>query len=100
MLKISIVETRKERRLVLNGSLISPWAAELRSAYEKAKTELNGRELVINLEDVTTISKEGEDVLIALMHKGSKIRCRGVFTKLMVRQLARRARNEFQAANQ
>ena len=98
MLKISIVETRKERRLVLDGSLIAPWTAELQSAYDRARTDLNGRELVINLDDVTTIRKEGEEVLISLMNKGIKIRCRGVFTKLMVRELARRARNAFQGA--
>ena len=98
MLKISSLETRKERRLVLNGSLISPWTAELQSAYDSAKVDLNGRELVINLDDITTISQEGENILISLMNKGIKIRCRGVFTKLMVRQLARRARNNFQGA--
>ena len=98
MLKISSFETRKERRLVLNGSLISPWTAELQSAYDSAKVDLNGRELVINLDDITTISQEGENILISLMHKGIKIRCRGVFTKLMVRELARRARNAFQGA--
>ena len=98
MLKISSLETRKERRLVLNGSLISPWTAELQSAYDSAKVDLNGRELVINLDDITTISQEGENILISLMNKGIKIRCRGVFTKLMVRELARRARNAFQGA--
>jgi len=100
VLKISSIETRRERRLVLNGSLISPWMAELRSAYERAKTELNGRELVINLDDITTISQEGENIMISLMNKGIKIRCRGVFTKLLVRQLARRARNDFKGAAQ
>ena len=100
MLKISSLETRKERRLVLNGSLISPWTAELQSAYDSAKVDLNGRELVINLDDITTISQEGENILISLINKGIKIRCRGVFTKLMVRQLARRARNNFQGAAQ
>ena len=98
MLKISSLETRKERRLVLNGSLISPWTAELQSAYDSAKVDLNGRELVINLDDITTISQEGENILISLMNKGIRIRCRGVFTKLMVRELARRARNAFQGA--
>jgi len=96
VLKISSVETRKERRLVLNGSLISPWTAELQTAYDRAKANLNGRELVINLNDITTISQEGENILISLMNKGTKIRCRGVFTKLMVRHLASRARNHFQ----
>jgi len=100
MLKISIVETRKERRLVLDGSLIAPWTAELQSAYDRARTDLNGRELVINLDDVTTIRKEGEEVLISLMNKGIKIRCRGVFTKLLVRQLARRTHNGSQGTRQ
>ena len=100
MLKISIVETHKERRLVLNGSLISPWTAELNHAYDKANADLNGRELVMDLDDITTISQEGENILISLMNKGIKIRCRGVFTKLMVRQLTHRARNGFQGAAQ
>ena len=100
MLKISSLETRKKRRLVLNGSLISPWTAELQNAYDKAKADLNGRELVINLDDITTISQEGENILISLMNKGTKIRCRGVFTKLLVRQLARRAHNDSQGADQ
>jgi len=98
VLKISSVETRTERRLVLNGSLISPWTAELQSAYDRAKTDLNGRELVINLDDITTISHEGENVLISLMNMGTKIRCRGLFTKLMIRQLARRTHNDFRGA--
>ena len=99
-MKISIIETSKERRLVLNGRPISPWTTELHHAYEKAKVDLNGRELVMDLDDITTISQEGENILISLMNKGIKIRCRGVFTKLMVRQLTHRARNGFQGAAQ
>jgi hypothetical protein len=94
MLKISIIEAGNERRLVLDGSLIGPWTDELKSAYDRARTELDGRKLVLSLDDVTAISEEGEAVLIALMNEGIKVRCRGVFTKMLVRQLAHRARNE------
>jgi hypothetical protein len=92
VLKISIVEARNERRLVLDGSLMAPWTDELKSAYDRARTDLDGRELVISLDDVRLISEEGEAVLMTLMNEGIKIRCHGVFTKLLVRQLARRAR--------
>ncbi len=32
MLKISVVDSRIERRLVLEGKLIAPWVAELRTS--------------------------------------------------------------------
>ena len=37
MLKISGVESRSERRLILEGKLLAPWVTELRTACEKAR---------------------------------------------------------------
>jgi len=34
MLKISIIEGHTERRLIVEGKLVGPWVAELRSACE------------------------------------------------------------------
>jgi hypothetical protein len=67
MLKITVVEGRRQRRLLVEGGLIAPWAAELTSAYENAKTGLVGRELVVDLRSLTAISPEGEAVLLQLM---------------------------------
>jgi hypothetical protein len=33
VLKISVVESRCERRLILEGKLFAPWLTELRTAY-------------------------------------------------------------------
>ncbi len=92
MFKISIVETQGQRRLVVEGQLISPWAAEVESAWKKAAEELNGKKLVIDLANVTLISREGEDMLLQLMKDGAKFTCRGVLFKHMLKQLARRCR--------
>ena len=92
MLKISTVETRNQRRLVLEGKLIGPWTDELKVAYEMANSDLNGRELVIDLKNLTTISQAGENVLVELMKQGVKVRCCGVFTKYVLKQLTRRVR--------
>src|SRR5438094_6687525 len=97
MLKISTVEARNQRRLVLEGKLIAPWADELKVEYEMANSDLNGRELVIDLKNLTTISQAGENVLFELMKQGVKVRCCGVFTKYVLKQLARRVhRNDGQ----
>jgi len=94
MMKISLVDGPIQRRLIVEGNLITPWAAELRSAYEDARVDLRGRELVVEMKHVTTISQEGENVIVELINAGVKFRCRGVFTRLVLKQLSRRASRE------
>jgi len=91
MLKISIIEAHTQRRLIVEGTLVGPWAAELRGACEKANTDLLGRNLVIDMKHISAISQEGENVLFELIQKGVKFRCRGVFTKHVLKQVVRRA---------
>jgi anti-anti-sigma regulatory factor len=98
MLKISIIESASQCRLVLEGKLIAPWAGELRAACESARTDLHNRELVIDLKNVTTISGEGEKLLAMLMNEGVKLRASGIFARHVLKQLARRARRGIQEA--
>jgi anti-anti-sigma regulatory factor len=88
MLRISIVEQRNRRRLVLEGKLVAPWAHELKPAYEEAIVDLDGRELVIDVKNVVAIGKDGENVLLELMKAGARFRCAGVFTKHILKRLA------------
>lgn len=92
MLKISVTDKGAQRRLILEGKLIAPWVAELRTACSRAKAELEGRELVIDIENVMVISQEGENALLQLINDGAKFRCRGVLTKHVLQQLARRSK--------
>jgi hypothetical protein len=94
MLKISIVDGRNERRLVLEGKLIAPWTAELRPACEQARTGLNGRELIVELKNLMAINQGGEIVLLDLMNEGVKVRGCGVFTRHLLRQLAQRRKRK------
>jgi anti-anti-sigma regulatory factor len=96
MLKISILDTPRQRRLVLEGKLITPWTAELTSASEKAAADLDGRELVIDMQNLTAISEDGENVLLALMNEGVRFRSSGVFTKHVMKKIARRSRKNIQ----
>jgi hypothetical protein len=91
MLKISLIDSATHRRLIVEGKLIAPWAAELRSACAEARVDLGGRELVIEMKNMTTISEEGENVILELINGGIRFRCQGVFTKHVVKELTRRA---------
>jgi hypothetical protein len=91
MLKISIVEGRRQRRLIVEGKLVEPWTAELKSACKKAEADLDGREFVVEMKWVTTISRGGEKVLVELMSNGIRFCGDGVFTRHVLKQLSRRA---------
>jgi anti-anti-sigma regulatory factor len=90
MLRISIVEGRSQRQLVLEGRLVSPWVDVLKTAYENAKADSNGRQLVIDLRNLTTISNQGESLLLELMKQGVRFRCSGVFAKEVLKEVGRR----------
>ena len=87
MLKISSVEAPEQQRLVLEGQLIAPWEVELMSACDKSREDPDGRELLIDLKDLTAINQQGKNALIGLMNEGVKFRCSGVFAKQVLRQL-------------
>ncbi|HWY67999.1 MAG TPA: hypothetical protein VNX88_05000 [Terriglobales bacterium] len=96
MLKISVIDNRTQRRLILEGKLISPWTAELRTFCEKLRADLDERELVINIKHLTAISQEGENLLLELMKEGVRFRSQGLFTKQVLSQLTRRLRKNMQ----
>jgi hypothetical protein len=87
MLKISIAEDSRQYRLVLEGKLIAPWTVELINACKAARAALNGRQLILDLRNVTAISPEGEALLVPLMKKDITFEC-GVFMKEVLKQLA------------
>ena len=94
MFKISIVDTRSQRTLVVEGTLVGPWVAELRTSWRNACLELGGRELVIDLRNLITIGREGEDAIFDLMKEGAKFSYGNVLTKHVLKKLARKKQQE------
>lgn len=95
MLKISISEDRNQRRVIVEGKLVAPWTDELKMACKSAGADLDGRKLVIDLKNLITISQHGENLLLELMKGGVQLRGFGVFTKQVLKQIARRIRQEW-----
>ena len=87
-MKISLVDDQRERRLIVEGTLVPPWASELEIACEKARDDLDDRELIVDLRGLTRIAPEGERVLLQLIKNKIKLQC-GVFVKELLRQLVR-----------
>ena len=92
MLKISMIENPRHCRLILEGKLISPWAGELKGAYERVRADLRSREPIVDMRNLVAISQEGENILLKLMNDGVKFRACGVFTRHILKQLVQRKR--------
>jgi len=69
--------------------LIEPWIAEVISEYTKAKGHLDGRELVIDITNLSAVSPAGECALLLLLDDNAKFQS-GVFMKEVLKQLASR----------
>ena len=87
MLKISLVDSKRQVRLIAEGKLVAPWADQLTTACEKARANLEGRGLIVDLRGVTSISRDGENVLIQLIRHKIKIQC-GIFLRELLKQLS------------
>jgi hypothetical protein len=88
MLKITAIDRDDQRTLVLEGRLADPWLSELEQTWKAAREVKDGRDLLIDLKDVTSISERGEVLLQQMMVEGAKFSCcRGVLTRHVVRRL-------------
>jgi hypothetical protein len=94
MFRISIADTPSRRTLIVEGTLVGPWVAELGRTWRNASQELDRRKLVIDLRNLTAISHEGQDAISDLMKKGAKFSCDGVLTRHVLKQLARKKQQE------
>ena len=94
MFKISTIDTRSQRTLVVEGTLIGSWVDELRTSWRTACQELGGRKLVIDLSNLTVISLEGEAAILDLMNEGAKFCRGGVLTRHVLKQLVRKKQQE------
>ena len=97
MLKISVVESHMQRRVIVEGKLIAPWVAELRSACGRARADLEDRELIIDLKNITAVSQEGENLLLELMKQTELLIAQNTALSAALPHLERAVRDHFEA---
>ena len=73
MLKISIDETPTELRWILEGRLTGPWVTELRKSWKSKQRSRKGRTCILDLNDVTSVDHEGEELLSAMFKQGAQL---------------------------
>ena len=87
MLKITLIETPDEQKLVLEGKLIASDLSELKIAWEGANGKREMRRRVVDLRDTTFIDPSGEQILMEMKRQGAQFIACGVCTPHQLKRL-------------
>ena len=79
----------EEQRWSLQGQLVGQWAAELRSTWRNAQVGRDSRKRIVELTEVTSIDRNGEEVLSEIMSHGGEFVASDVYTKHLLQNLRR-----------
>lgn len=87
MLKITVLDTPSEQKLILEGKLSKPDLAVLESAWEQALGKLGKRSCVIDLSNTTAIDPTAEGILLDMKRHAAQFVACGIATKHQLEQL-------------
>ena len=77
----------EEQRWSLQGQLVGQWATELRSTWRKAQIVGDTRKCIVELIEVTSIDRNGEEALSEIMSHGAEFIASDVYTKHLLQNL-------------
>jgi len=90
MLRITVMENSLEERWILQGRLTKRSVAELISSWRASTAQPLPRCRIVDLNEVTSIDKSGEEALSMMVHDGATFVASGVYTRHLLDQLQAR----------
>jgi hypothetical protein len=90
MLKVTVLDSGAERRLVVEGALAGSWVTELESVWRQIRAGHEHQRVVVDLVGTTVIDPSGKRVLMVMASEGAKLVARGVYTEYVVKGLVDR----------
>src|SRR5271154_5491848 len=87
MLRITIVDSPIEQRLVLYGKLVGPWIGELQRVWENLRQQLGNRRSVIDLNEVTLIDDSADQLLATMLERGAGLAARSMANRWLIQAL-------------
>src|SRR3984885_14947008 len=90
MLRITVTETAVEERWILQGQLTKRSVAELVSSWRASVAQPLARSRIVDLNEVTSIDKSGEEAILMMVRDGATFVASGVYTKHLLDQLQAR----------
>ena len=94
MLRISMTEDMLEQRWVLQGRLTASFLEELIASWRAMQDCRPPLNCIVDLDEVTCIDKEGEQVLLMMIRDGARFVASGLYTKHLLESFANHIESE------
>jgi hypothetical protein len=88
MLRITVIENVSEQRWVLQGRLAGSSVEELTASWCAHRDHPTTQSRIVDLNEVTAIDKDGEQVLLMMMKDGAKFLATGLYTRQLLKSLS------------
>jgi hypothetical protein len=88
MLRITVTENESEQRWVLQGRLTGSFLEELTASWYANRDRPQTQSRTVDLNEITCIDKDGEQVLLMMIKDGAKFVATGLYTKHLLESLA------------
>ncbi|HTV56830.1 MAG TPA: hypothetical protein VMI06_18190 [Terriglobia bacterium] len=93
MLRITILETENEQRLVVEGQLTRSSVPELESAWKEIRKLHQNCAYVIDLSETTCVDSSGKAALIGMVCDGARLIANGLYTEYVIQKLMNQAQD-------
>ena len=87
MLKITLIDTPSEQKLVLEGKVAKPDVSVLESAWEHARGKLGSRSCVVDLSNTISIDPNAEGIFLDMKRHAAHFVACGISTKHQLEQM-------------
>jgi hypothetical protein len=85
MLRINLHQDGRQSRLELAGKLCGPWVGETERVWRSA--EVSGKEIEVDIREVTGIDSAGRELLAAMHHAGARLIAKGVWMTALIEEI-------------
>ena len=88
MLRITVIESTSEQRWILQGRLTESTIEELIISWRANRRCPPSQSCVVDLNQITSIDKDGEQVLRMMLRDGAKLVATGLYTRHLLESLS------------
>jgi ABC-type transporter Mla MlaB component len=94
MLRITVVENPEGEKWILQGQLTGEFATELSTNWRSSLDRSRDRLRIVDLSEVTSIDRNGEEILRNMIRQGARCLATGIYTKHLLEELQTRTKTE------
>jgi hypothetical protein len=94
MFRITVVESSEAEKWILQGQLTGEFVSELSANWRSSLDRCTERQRIVDLSEVTSIDRNGEELLLYMIDQGARCIATGIYTRHLLEELQARTKRK------